>query len=171
MGVATHAGCRENQVTTSAQLRLATPADVDALFAIRTSVTENALTREQLADLGITPETFAAAVAAEPCAWVMEVADAVVGFSLVDLSAGEVFALFVRPEWQGEGFGARLLAAAETALFRRHALIWLVTDGTAAVRANALYRARGWQQVAQLEGKDVRYEKQRGVERSADDIA
>ncbi len=94
----------------------------------------------------------------------MEVDGEVVGFSLVDLVAGEVFALFVRPEWQALGFGARLLAAAETALFRKHALIWLVTDGAPSVRANAFYQAQGWRQVAQLQGTDVRYEKSRSVE-------
>ena len=53
-------------LATTAQLRLATPEDVDALFAIRTAVTENALSREQLADLGITPASIATALAAEP---------------------------------------------------------------------------------------------------------
>lgn len=145
----------------SAQLRLATLADIEALFAIRTAVTDNALTREQLAELGITPESIAELLAAEPCAWVVEVGGEVVGFSLIDLANGEVFALFVRPDWQGQGFGARLLAAAETALFRRHALIWLVTDGRPAVRANAFYRSHGWHRVVSLEGTDVRYEKSR----------
>ncbi|MDT3720198.1 GNAT family N-acetyltransferase [Pseudomonas oryzihabitans] len=152
-------------------LRLATLADVDALFAIRTAVADNALTQEQLADLGITPDAIATALATEPCAWVLERSGEVVGFSMVDLAAGEVFALFVRPACQGQGIGSRLLAAAETVLFRRHALIWLVTDGAPSVGANAFYRARGWQQVAQLEGTDVRYEKRRPLERDARDIA
>lgn len=158
-------------LATAAQLRLATPEDVDALFAIRTAVRENALSREQLADLGITPESIATMLATAPCAWVVEVEKEVVGFSLVDLSAAEVFALFVRPEWQGRGFGSRLLAAAETVLFRHHGLIWLVTDGAPAVRANAFYQAHGWRQVAQLEGADVRYEKGRGFARNGGDIA
>lgn len=153
------------------QLRLATPADVDALFAIRVAVTDNALTGDQLADLGITPDAIGAAILAEPCAWVVEIAGEVVGFSMVDDSAGEVFALFVRPEWQGRGFGGRLLVAAEQALFQRHAMIWLVTDGSPGVRANSLYRAHGWRQVARLEGADVRYEKRRGVEGDAGVIA
>ncbi|KUM44794.1 GNAT family N-acetyltransferase [Pseudomonas sp. EpS/L25] len=157
--------------TSRGLLRLATLADVTALFAIRTAVADNALTQEQLADLGITPQAIATALAAEPCAWVLELGGEVVGFSMVDLAAGEVFALFVRPDRQGQGFGSRLLAAAETALFRRHALIWLVTDGASSVRANAFYRARGWQQVARLEGTDVRYEKARLIERNAGDIA
>lgn len=147
----------------SVQLRLATQADVDALFAIRLAVTDNALTREQLADLGITPASIAELVAAEACAWVVDVDGEVVGFSLVDLAAGEVFALFVRPDRQGQGFGARLLAAAETALFRQHALIWLITDGAPAVRANGFYQAQGWRQVAHLQGTDVRYEKGRNA--------
>ncbi|WP_295463792.1 GNAT family N-acetyltransferase [uncultured Pseudomonas sp.] len=157
--------------TANGLLRLATLADVEALFAIRTAVADNALTRGQLADLGITPDTIATALAAEPCAWVLELGGEVVGFSMVDLAAGEVFALFVRPDCQGRGIGSRLLAAAETALFRRHALIWLVTDGASSVGANAFYEAQGWRRVAQLEGTDVRYEKTRILERDASDIA
>lgn len=152
-------------------LRLATPADVEALFAVRTAVRDNPLTVEQLAELGITPQTVAAALAAEACGWVLVVDDAVVGFSMVDLEHGELFALFVRPEWQGHGFGHRLLAAAEAALFRRHALIWLVTDGRPAVRANAFYLAHGWHRVASLEGTDVRYEKSRPLEQDAGGIS
>lgn len=155
----------------SVQLRLASLTDVDALFTIRLAVTDNVLTRPQLADLGITPESIAEWIAAEACAWVMEVGGEVVGFSLVDLEAGEVFALFVRPDWQGQGFGTRLLAAAEAALFRHHALIWLITDGTHSVGANAFYRAQGWRLVAQLEGTDVRYEKVRSLERDVNDIS
>lgn len=40
-------------------IRVATQDDVDTLFAIRTSVQQNHLSREQMADLGITPQVLA----------------------------------------------------------------------------------------------------------------
>ncbi|WP_256870556.1 hypothetical protein [Chromobacterium haemolyticum] len=43
----------------SSTIRLAVRADIAALFDIRTSVRQNHLSIEQLAGLGITPETIA----------------------------------------------------------------------------------------------------------------
>ncbi|MDU9393574.1 GNAT family N-acetyltransferase [Pseudomonas sp. zfem002] len=145
----------------SLELRAATPADVETLFAIRTSVVQNHLSREQMAELGITPEALVSILAAEPCAWIAEVDGAAAGFAMVDSEIGEVFALFIRPEFEGLGIGRALLALAEACLFQRHERIWLVTDGNPQVRANGFYQRLGWHQVARVDARDVRFEKQR----------
>ena len=80
---------------------------------------------------------------------------------MIDAEAGELFALFVRPQCEGRGLGAMLLEAAEQALFGNHEVIYLVTDGHEAVRANGFYRRHGWAQVAKVDERDVRYEKRR----------
>jgi GNAT superfamily N-acetyltransferase len=144
-----------------ATIRPATVADIDTLFVIRTSVRQNHLSREQMADLGITPQALAEAIEASPCAWVAEFDGKAGGFAMVDGESGEVFALFVRPEFEGCGLGALLLAAAEECLFREHASIWLVTDGGEDIRANAFYLGRGWQLAGRVDERDVRYEKVR----------
>ncbi|MBD9677892.1 GNAT family N-acetyltransferase [Pseudomonas sp. PDM18] len=145
----------------TASVRIATPADIDTLFDIRTSVRENHLSREQMAELGITPQVLTEAIKTAPCAWVAEIEGVAGGFAMVDTQEGELFALFVRPECERLGMGSLLLAAAEEQLFREHGNIWLVTDGGDGIRANAFYRRHGWQLSGRVDERDVRYEKSR----------
>jgi ribosomal protein S18 acetylase RimI-like enzyme len=142
-------------------LREAAVADVEALFAIRTSVTQNHLSRAELAALGITPSSLAEMLRQTRCAWLVENSSQALGFAMVDAVTGELFALFVRPEWAGQGIGSRLLAAAENSLFQHHSKIHLITDGDPAVHANPFYRRHGWHLVGAIDERDVRYEKYR----------
>lgn len=142
-------------------IRLATPADIDTLFAIRTAVVQNHLSREQMADLGITPQVLADSIRTAPCVWIAEVDGQPAGFSMVDLDEGEVFAMFVLPIYENRGLGRQLMAVAEAALFEHHDRLFLVTDGLNEVRANGFYQRLGWSVVAPVDGDDVRYEKSR----------
>lgn len=57
---------------------------------------------------------------------------------------GEVFALYVDPEWWGRGFGAALIFAAQTRLVDagfRNAVLWLLAGNA---RADRFYRIDGW---------------------------
>ncbi|WP_275545867.1 GNAT family N-acetyltransferase [Pseudomonas sp. Marseille-Q0931] len=144
-----------------ATLRPATVADIHTLFDIRTSVVQNHLSREQMAELGITPAALAEAIDQAPCAWIAELGGVAAGFAMVDLEAGELFALFVRPQAEGHGLGRLLLGAAETALFQHHESIWLITDGHESIRANGFYRRYGWELADAVDERDMRYEKRR----------
>lgn len=143
-------------------LRPATADDIELLFDIRTSVQQNHLTREQLHALGITALALADAINAAPCAWVAEADRQAVGFAMVDLDEGELFALFIRPNFEARGIGRLLLQQAEQALFQHHALIHLTTDGDEATRANGFYRRHGWLASGAVDDRDVRFEKHRG---------
>lgn len=142
-------------------IRAATQDDVDTLFNIRTRVVQNHLSVEQMAQLGITPQVLADSIREAPCAWVAEVHGQPVAFSMVDLATGEVFAMFVLPTHENLGLGRQLMAVAETALFERHATLFLVTDGRDEIRANGFYQRLGWTVTGSVEGDDVRYEKSR----------
>jgi len=142
-------------------IRVATPDDIDTLFAIRTSVVQNHLSREQMTALGITPQGLADSIRAAPCVWIAEVEGQPAAFSMVDWAAGEVFAMFVLPGYEGQGLGRRLMAVAEAALFEQHERLFLITDGRDEIRANGFYQRLGWSMVDRLEGDDVRYEKSR----------
>lgn len=140
-------------------IRPATEADVEAVFHIRTSVKENHLSLEQMTAMGITPDAIWEAIAAESCAWLAEAGGKAVGFAMVDMEEGCVFAAFVLPEWEGRGLGRRLMAEAEARLFRRHETIWLETDGRS--RASGFYAHLGWKPTATDGNGDVRFEKKR----------
>lgn len=142
-------------------IRVATPDDIDTLFAIRTSVVQNHLSREQMTALGITPQVLADSIREAPCVWIAEVEGRPVAFSMVDRAAGEVFAMFVQPGYEGLGLGRRLMAVAEAALFEQHERLFLITDGRDEIRANGFYQRLGWSMVARVEGDDIRYEKSR----------
>lgn len=111
--------------------------------------------------LGITPQVLADSIREAPCVWIAEVEGRPVAFSMVDRAAGEVFAMFVQPGYEGLGLGRRLMAVAEAALFEQHERLFLITDGRDEIRANGFYQRLGWSMVARVEGDDVRYEKSR----------
>ncbi|MGA0614212.1 GNAT family N-acetyltransferase [Paracoccus sp. KR1-242] len=141
------------------QIRPATPADVSAIFHIRTSVTENQLTTAELAGMGITPASITAMILASPCAWVADKDGQVVGFSMIDPDTGSLFAAFVLPVHEGQGIGRKLVKAAEDALFANHPVTWLETGKT--TRAASFYRHLGWSNERQADAGDIRLEKRR----------
>ncbi|VFR41428.1 Histone acetyltransferase HPA2 and related acetyltransferases [plant metagenome] len=141
------------------RIRVAQQADIADIFDVRGSVRENPLSIEELAALGITENSVADMIAAEPCAWVAQAGARIVGFAMADADTGGVFALFVRPEWEVQGLGSLLLRKAEAFLFSRHAVLWLETDSRS--RASPFYQRRGWQATRTLAGTDVRFEKRR----------
>ena len=140
-------------------IRDAAEADIPAIFEVRTSVRENHLSVEQMAEMGITNETIRQALRNEPCIWVAESEDNIVGFSMADAADACVFAAFVRPEWAGRGIGRRLMERAEAFLFERHSSIWLHTDGSS--RAASFYERLGWTRMPDVEHRDARFKKQR----------
>jgi len=142
-------------------IRAATVDDVDTLITIRTSVVQNHLSVEQMADLGITPQALTDTLRTAPCAWVAEVDGQAAAFSMVDLEAGEVFAMFVLPTHENLGLGRQLMAEAEAALFEHHDRLYLITDGRDEIRANGFYQCLGWLNAGVADGDDVRYEKRR----------
>ena len=146
-------------------LRVATAADIPAMFDVRTSVRENHLDLDGLAERGVTRKSIAAMIADHDArAWVIDEAGAVVAFGIADARTGTVFAIFVRPEAEGRGHGRTLLEAAERFLFDAGwETIWLQTGKDPTIRAHRLYRAAGWTLAGAASREDVRYEKHRGV--------
>ena len=94
-------------------IRTATRGDAADIFRVRTSVDENHLSIEELADLGITHDSVSGLLrSGEAHAWCAEVDGAVVGFSMARQPERDVFALFVVPQFEGCGIGTLLLGAA-----------------------------------------------------------
>lgn len=137
--------------------REATAADMPGISHVRTSVTENALTLEQLAARGITDESVAASFLLSSKGWVAVRDNEILGFSIGDRASGSIFALFVLPGHEGRGIGARLFDLAVSWLWQNGAQrLWLTTDPQS--KAAGFYERRGWVPAGRSESGDTRYE-------------
>lgn len=120
--------------------------DIDALFEVRAHTRQNALTRADLAALGITPDSTAQALERGTIVGsVCTCEDRVVGFCSGNPHTGEVLVLAVRPEFEGRGIGQQLLARVVGRLQGAgRTRVWLAAAADPTVRAYAFYRALGW---------------------------
>lgn len=142
-------------------LRRALPADIPALFKVRTSVRENHLSMEALAQLNITFETLPSLLAGAGRGWVIECNRKIVAFAMANATEKTIFALFVLPDYEGRGLGRLLMKQAEQWLWSQGCqAIWLLTDRNPQVRANGFYRQLGWQDDGVQANGQVRFIKQ-----------
>jgi ribosomal protein S18 acetylase RimI-like enzyme len=120
-------------------------ADVPALFCVRQSTRENAMTLEELQRLGINPQSVTESLGQSTKGWVCDDSGRVVAFSMADRATGEFLVIAVLPEYEGEGIGGRLMTLAEEWLAASGCKrAWLTTDLDATLRAYGFYRKRGW---------------------------
>jgi GNAT superfamily N-acetyltransferase len=137
--------------------REATGADMPGISRVRTAVTENALTLEQLAARGVTDASVAASFLKDSKGWVAIGGGEIVGFSIADRTSNSIFALFVLPGHEGRGIGGRLFELAVSWLWDNGAArIWLTTDPQS--KAARFYERRGWVAMGRSERGDMRYE-------------
>ena len=136
--------------------RQMTPGDIPATFSVRLSTVENAITMERLeSDYGITVESVADAMAGDVKGWICEDGGVAVGFAMGDASNGEVLVVAVRPEYEGQGIGKKVLARVRDWLFRAgHEEIWLLTTPDPGLRAYAFYRSLGWRGTGRIQRGD-----------------
>jgi GNAT superfamily N-acetyltransferase len=129
---------------TSNSIRLASNSDISAIFHVRTSVVENYMSEEELAEIGITRQSISESLDnGSAGAWCAEVNGNIVGFSLTFLEDREISGLFVLPEFERQGFGTKLLNQAVNWLFESgDSPVRLPTDPD--TRAFAFYQKRGW---------------------------
>lgn len=136
-----------------ALLRQAVAADIPAIWKVRYSVTENTLAPGVLTD-----EDCRREIEDTGRGWVVEEHGEIEAFAIGNAQTGNVWAMFVRPQAQGKGFGSRLhetmLAWFRTQPVRR---LWLTTGTT--TRARAFYERRGWVYVGPSGADEVRYER------------
>jgi GNAT superfamily N-acetyltransferase len=113
--------------------------DIPALFEVRHSVKENILSDPRK----VTPEMCETFLSKSGKGWLCEMEGEVVGFSVASLEDSSIWALFVKPSYEGRGIGKRLLRLATDWLFEmRSTSISLATD--ADTRADEFYKRQGW---------------------------
>lgn len=127
------------------KLRSASVSDVEKLFDIRCSISENHQSGEEFAILGVTVGSVKEMIESGDCVTtIAEKEEQPVGFTKAQLSQGYIFACFARPEFEGQGIGRALMDAAEEGL-RRAGLkqAWLSTGPEQDLCAFGLYRYLG----------------------------
>jgi ribosomal protein S18 acetylase RimI-like enzyme len=121
-------------------------AEVEELFRIRAATRENALSKELLASMGITPESVIASIESRRVrSWLCLHDDNLVGFCNGDSETGELLVLAVLPDFEGKGIGRRLLTLVTEELRSAGCCkLWLTTSSDPSVRAHGFYRSLGW---------------------------
>jgi GNAT superfamily N-acetyltransferase len=100
-------------------IRITQRDDIDTLFEIRTGVIENQQSREEIAELGITSRSVAIILKTDCCAWVAEIDDRPIAFSIANAPEKTIFGIFVLPSFEGRGAGRALMRAAENWLWSK----------------------------------------------------
>jgi GNAT superfamily N-acetyltransferase len=142
-------------------VRPAKESDVEDLFDIRTSVRENHQSRAELEKIGVTPATVAVMLRTDSAAWIAEAKGYPVGFSMANGSEAVVFAMFIRPGFEGLGIGRELMRLAEDWLFSGADEIWLTTGADPTLRAHGFYRHLGWTAAEAVPDGQIKYIKRR----------
>jgi GNAT superfamily N-acetyltransferase len=126
-------------------IREAQLEDIETLFNIRTSVIENHQSREELLTLGVTPETVANMLQTHCRAWIAEIDEQPIAFSMANAAEKTIFAMFVLPSFEGRGAGRALMQQAEQWLWSQDVEeIGLLTGNDPNLRAYGFYLHLGW---------------------------
>lgn len=122
------------------------------MHRVRLAVRENVLASPSVCEASYVP-----AIALPGRGWVAEGDGAIQGFAVGNSETGNIWALFVDPDFEARGIGRRLHQAMVSWLFERGtSRLWLSTEpGT---RAQWFYEAAGWTCLGILSGGEVAYE-------------
>ena len=131
-------------------IRVAQQEDIETLFEIRTSVKENYQSREEIAELGITPDSVFKMLQIDCRAWLAEIDNQAIGFAIANKTEKTIFGVFVRPSFEGRGVGRKLMEEAESWLLSNNIKdIWLLTGDDPNLRAYGFYLHLGWTPIGQ----------------------
>ena len=127
------------------RIRTAQREDIETLFEIRTGVVENYQSREEIAELGITPASVATMLETDCCAWIAQLEERVIGFSIASATERTIFGIFVRPDFEGRGAGRALMEVTERWFWDQGMdEIWLLTGNDPTLRAYGFHLHLGW---------------------------
>ena len=143
-----------------ASLRQAVAADIPGIQRVRRSVREN-----RLVSIVITDEDVRREIEDTGRGWVVESRGEVVAFAVGNAQTGNIWALFVHPDYERRGYGRRLHDAMVAWLWSQGVdLLWLTTEpGT---RAQSFYETAGWRRVGVTAQGEFRFERQRSAARA-----
>ena len=133
-------------------IRKAIKKDVPAIQRIRSVVLENKLSSRK-----ISAEDILNAMSVTGMGWVAEKDEQVVGFAIGNKQTGNIWALFVDPDYEKQGIGRALFKTMVRWLSKQNLnKLYLSTEPD--TRAEKFYTAAGWTKSKKLSNGEVRFE-------------
>ncbi len=133
--------------------REATVADITQISVVRLAVKENVLSNRAL----VTNEDYINYLTINGKGWVCETNGQIAGFAIADLPGHNVWALFIDPEFAGQGIGKHLHNMMLDWYFKQtDHTIWLGTGFN--TKAETFYRMQGWAEAGLNGTKETRFE-------------
>jgi len=134
-------------------IREATTSDIKQMHLIRNSVKENSLSDPGL----VTEEDYTEFLTVLGKGWVCEIDNEIVGFSIVDLRNKNIWALFLKPEFEKQGIGKMLHDTMLHWYFIQTSVnVWLGTSPN--TRAEKFYRKAGWKEKGMHGKGEIKFE-------------
>lgn len=133
--------------------RPAYPADAEACVALRGQTRQNAVSRERLAELGITPASWAEDTRSGRLpGHVCVNGEQLVGYCFGDAASGEIVVLALLPDYEGRGIGRHLLGLmVQTLRAAGHQRLFLGCARDPATRSHGFYRHLGWRPTGEFD--------------------
>jgi GNAT superfamily N-acetyltransferase len=127
--------------------------DIEQIQAVRNSVKENVLSNPSM----VTDKDCEEYLTIRGKGWVCVNENTVVGFSIADLKENNIWALFVRPEYEHFGIGKKLHKLTLDWYFSQTKVtVWLGTEPNS--RAEQFYKKAGWRETG-VNGKgEIKFE-------------
>lgn len=133
--------------------REATIDDIPQIQIVRHTVKENILSDPSL----VTDQDCVDYLTIRGKGWVCEIDNEIVGFAIADLQDNNIWALFLRPEFEKQGIGRQLHDKMLDWYFSKKTdTIWLST--TPETRADQFYRKCGWTETGKYGTNQIRFE-------------
>lgn len=133
--------------------REAKPEDLIQILNVRNSVNENRLTNPD----SVTLEDCLEYITTRGKGWVCEINNDIIGFSIVDMKKHNIWALFLRPEFEKKGIGKKLHDTMLDWYFKQTKThVWLGTSPN--TRAELFYRTAGWIEVGKNGDDEIKFE-------------
>ena len=127
--------------------------DIKQIQIVRNSVTENTLSNPDL----VTDKDCEEFMTIKGKGWVCEVENEIVGFSIADLKENNIWALFLKPEFEKQDIGRQLHNMMLDWYFTQtQNKVWLGTSPN--TRAEKFYRKQGWTEVGTHGKNEIKFE-------------
>ncbi|MBO9682704.1 MAG: GNAT family N-acetyltransferase [Flavisolibacter sp.] len=127
--------------------------DIPQIQAVRNSVKENQLSNPAL----VSDKDCEDYITIRGKGWVCEIDGRVVGFSIADIQANNIWALFVHPGYEGRGIGKKLHRIMLDWYFEQtKKTVWLSTAPH--TRAEVFYKRAGWNEVGTYGKGEIKFE-------------